>query len=89
MFPLFLFLVWFLVVLVVPLLAKAAKGETGGVSIFPGLPVCPLVVWGLAALLDLIHDRIGYYIIGGLHVALLACMLGFSAKYLYEINRKA
>ena len=88
MFAAFLFVVWFLFVLV-PVLDKKAKGQTGGVSILPGFPVFPLIAWGLAALLDLIHDRLGYYIIGGLHVILLAVTLGFSAKYLYAIKRKA
>jgi hypothetical protein len=88
MLLLFLFFVWTFLVLI-PLLEKKAKGKSGGVSIFPGLPVCPLIAWGLAALLDLIHGRLGYYIIGGLHVILLVCLIGFSAKYLYEIKRKA
>ena len=88
MFPIFLFLVWFLFVLV-PVLEKKAKGQPGGVSILPGFPIFPLIAWGIAALMDLIHDRLGYYIIGGLHVILLAVTLGFSAKYLYAIKRKA
>lgn len=80
MLPLFLFLVWFIVVLV-PVLEKKAKGKSGGVSILPGFPIFPLVAWGLAALLDLIHARLGYYIIGGFHVILLACAIAYSAKY--------
>ena len=89
MFPLFLFFVWILLVVVLPLLEKAAHGKSGGVSIFPGLPVCPLAVWGLAALLNGIKKDIGYYIIGGLHIVLLILMIGYSAKYVYEIKRKA
>jgi hypothetical protein len=88
MFPLFLFVVWFLFVLVLPLLEKKAKGQSGGISITPGF-VCALVAWGLASLLNSFHDRIGYYIIGGLHVILLVYVIGYSAKYLYEIKRKA
>lgn len=89
MFPLFLFFVWILLVAVVPPLEKAAKGEAGGVSIFPGLPVCPLIAWGLAALLNLVKENLGYYIIGGLHVAILVLMIGYSVKYVYEIKRKS
>jgi hypothetical protein len=87
MLPLFLGVVWLLVVLV-PVLERKAKGKPGGVSILPAFPVFPLAAWGLAALLDLVHDGLGYYLIGGLHVVLLACVIGCSAKYLYEIKRK-
>ncbi len=87
MFAAFLFVVWFLFVLV-PVLEKKAKGQPGGVSILPGFPIFPVIAWGLAALLDFIHDRLGYYIIGGLHIILLAVALGFSAKYLYAVKRK-
>ena len=87
MFPPFLFLIWFLFSLV-PVLEKKANGESGGVSIVPGFPVFPLVAWGLAAILDSVHDNLGYYVIGGLHAVLLACVIGFSVKYLCEIRRK-
>ena len=88
MLPLFLFFVWSILVFM-PLLEKKAKSKPGGVSILPGLPLGPLVAWGIAALLDLIHARLGFYIIGGLHVILLVVMIGFASKYLYEIKRKA
>jgi hypothetical protein len=88
MLPLFLFFVWLWLVFV-PLLEKKAKGQPGGVSILPGFPLCPLVAWGLAALLDWFHPKLGFYIIGGLHVVLLVLVVVFSAKYLYEIRRKA
>ena len=88
MFALFLFAVWFLVVLV-PLFEKKAKNQTGGVSILPGFPLFPLVAWGLAAVLDSFRHRLGYYVIGGLHVILLVVALGYSARYVYDILRKA
>jgi len=88
MFALFLFGVWFIVVLL-PVLEKKAKSQPGGVSILPGFPIMPLLAWGLAALLDLAHRQLGYYIIGGLHVILLAVAVVFASKYLYEIKRKA
>jgi hypothetical protein len=87
MFPLFLFFVWFLAVLV-PTLGKKSRGEPSGVSIFPGFPLCPLAAWGISTLLDLAHDRLGYYLIGGLHLVLLVCVIVFSVKYLYVIKRK-
>ena len=88
MFALFLFVVWFLVVLV-PVFEKRAKNQTGGVSILPVFPLFPLIAWGLAALLDSFRHHLGYYLIGGLHVILLLVALGYSAKYLYDIRRKA
>ena len=88
MFVLFLFVVWFIVVLI-PVLEKKAKSQPGGVSILPGFPIMPLLAWGLAALLDWIHPKLGYYAIGGLHIILLAAAVVFAVKYLYEIKRKA
>ena len=88
MLPLFLFFVWLWMTLI-PLLEKKAKGESGGVSILPGFPLFPLVAWGLAALLDWVHPKLGFYIIGGLHIILLVLLVIFSTKYLYEIRRKA
>ena len=87
MFPLFLFLVWILLILL-PLLEKKAKGQPGGVSIFPGLPICPLVALGVSALLDLVHNKLGYYIIGSLHIILLVYVICCSIKYLSEIKNK-
>lgn len=88
MLPLFLGVVWLLVVLV-PILERKADGKPGGVSILPVFPVFPLAAWGLAALLDWVHDGLGYYLIGGLHLVLLVCATGWSAKYLFEILRKS
>jgi len=87
MFPLFLFFVWLLITLV-PVLKKKSRGELGGVSIFPGFPLCPLAAWGISILLDLAHDRLGYYIIGGLHLVILVCVIASSIKYLCVIKRK-
>ena len=86
MFPLFLFFVWLFASLL-PVLEKKAKRESGGVSVVPIVPLFPLAAWGLAAILDLIHDRLGYYIVGGLHVILLACATGLRVKYAYAIRR--
>jgi hypothetical protein len=88
MFVLFLFGVWAIVVLL-PVLEMRAKNQLGGVSILPGFPVMPLIAWGLAALLDLVRPRLGYYVVGGLHVVLLVVSIVFALKYFYEIKRKA
>jgi hypothetical protein len=88
MFPLFLFVVWAVVVLL-PVLEKRAKNQPGGVSIVPGFPVMPLMAWGLAALLDFVHPRLGYYLVGGSHVVLVSIALVFALKYVYQIKRRA
>jgi hypothetical protein len=86
MFPLFLFIVWFLWA-IGAVLEKKAKGGPGGVSVVPVFPLFPLLAWGLAVALDLAHDRLGYYIVGALHLILLVLFLGGSLKYLYVIVR--
>jgi hypothetical protein len=88
MFAIFLFGVWAIVVLM-PALEKWAKRQTGGVSILPGFPIMPLLAWSIGALLDWICPRLGYYVIGGLHVILLAVSVVFALKYLYDFKRKA
>ena len=88
MFVLFIFGVWAIVVFM-PLLEKRAKKQPDGVSILPGFPIMPLLAWGLATLLDWFRPRLGYYVVGGLHIILLAVSVVFALKYLYEIKRKA
>jgi hypothetical protein len=87
MLPLFLFFVWLWLALI-PCLEKLAKGDPRGVSILPGFPLCPLAAWGLAALLNWFHPKLGFYVIGGSHLILLAVLVFFSVKYLCEIKRK-
>lgn len=71
-----------------PMLEKAAKNQPGGVSIFPGFPLMPLMAWGLAALLDLVRPKLGYYMVGGLHVILVIVALIFALKYVIQIKRR-
>jgi len=87
MFPIFLFGVWLLSIFLA-VLEKKVKGMPGGVSIFPVFPIMPLAAWGLAVLLELVYHRLGYYIIGGLHVILLILWLILSVKYLYQLMRE-
>jgi hypothetical protein len=70
-------------------LEKRAKKQPGGVSILPVFPIMPLLAWGLAALLDFARPKFGYYLVGGLHVILLAVAVVFVLKYVYEMKGKA
>ena len=88
MFALFLFGTWLWLVLL-PVLEKGVRNQPGGVSIMPVFPIFPLLAWGLAALLDWLRPRLGYYVIGGLHVVLLIASVVYAAKLLYQINRKS
>jgi hypothetical protein len=87
MFALFLFGVWGVIVCL-PLLEKLAKNEPGGVSIMPGIPVMPLMAWGLAALLDLVRPKLGYYVVGGLHIVLLAIAVIIAFKHVHQIKSR-
>jgi hypothetical protein len=71
----FLLLVWFLCIVLAPAMERAAAGKPGGVSIFPGFPVIPLMAWGIAWLLDLLTGNWGTYLIVALHVVLLAAVI--------------
>jgi hypothetical protein len=84
--PIFIFAVWILWIPVC-LLDRAARRDSGGFSFLPIIPVFPLCAWGLAALLDWFHDRLGLKIVGGLHVLLLLCFLVSVARSLYVIHR--
>ena len=84
--PIFIFVVWLLWI-PVSLLERAARGDSGGFSFLPVIPVFPLCAWGLAALLDWFHGRLGFMVVGGLHVLLLLCFLVSIARSLYVIRR--
>ena len=53
----------------------------------PVFPFYPLVAWGLAALLDRVHDRVGLMIVGGAHLLLLASFLVSIVRSLITIRR--
>ena len=84
--PVFIFVVWILWI-PVGLLERAARRDTGGFSFLPIIPVLPLCAWGLAALLNWFHERLGLMIVGGLHVLLLVCLVVSAARSLYVIRR--
>lgn len=86
LFPLFLFAVWF-VWIPAGLLERAARGDSGGFSPMPVFPFYPLVAWGLAALLDQFYDSLGFMIVGGLHLLLLALFVVSVVRSLITIRR--
>ena len=88
MFPLFLMVVWFVVSVLAPLLDKKAKGQPGGVPVSYFLMMTPLM-WGVYWALNYIHSRLGYCVVGGLNLVLLAGALISCAKDLRKIFQKA
>jgi hypothetical protein len=55
---------------------KRARGDEGGTSLFPALPINPLVAWLIGLGLNLLKPNIGTYVIGGLHGILFVAFLG-------------
>ena len=58
------------------LMEKKARGDSGGTSIFPVIPLFPLVAWGIGVGLNLIKPKAGLYVVGGLHAVLFAAFVG-------------
>lgn len=58
------------------LMEKKAKGNSGGTTILPVIPLFPLVAWGIGVGLNMIKPKAGLYVIGGLHVVLFAAFVG-------------
>jgi hypothetical protein len=88
MFVLFLIVVWFLVTILIPLLEKKARRQQGGVHVSYFLMVTPLICaayW----VLETIHSRLGYYVVGGLSIGFLAQAVVSCVKDLHKIFRKA
>ncbi len=67
---------------------KEARGDEGGTSIFPALPINPLVMWLIGVGLNQLKPNIGTYVIGGLHGILLLAFLGSVVVSAIRINRK-
>jgi hypothetical protein len=84
--PLFILVVWLLWIPVC-VWSRAARGDLGGTSIFPGIPVFPLAAWGLSALLEWLHPNLGLLVIGGSHVLLLLVFLVSAYRSLHAIKR--
>jgi hypothetical protein len=58
------------------LMEKKARGDPGGTSILPVIPLFPLVAWGIGVGLNLLKPKAGLYVVGGLHVVLFAVFVG-------------
>jgi hypothetical protein len=84
--PIFIFLVW-LCWIPVCVWERAKKGDLGGTSIAPGIPILPLSAWGLAALLNWFHDGLGLEIVGTFHVLLFLFLIASAARSLYVIRQ--
>ena len=66
------------------------NGATRGTSCVPVIPLFPLVMWGVALLIDEVADQWGTWIIGGLHLAMLvfgATSFGASLWRLWRLTR--
>lgn len=59
--------------------ARRSNRPTGGVSIFPGLPVMPLGFLLAAWLLEQLTPNLGLLLVGGLHLGLaLVCLVSIA-----------
>jgi hypothetical protein len=52
------------------------KGQSGGVSLAPVIPLFPLGFWGAAMLVDLVVGPWGTVVVGWLHTALGVIFIG-------------
>jgi hypothetical protein len=50
-------------------------GQRGGVSILPGIPVFPVVLWGIARMIDRPIDPCGTWTVVGAHGVFAACLV--------------
>jgi hypothetical protein len=57
------------------LMEKKARGDSGGTSILPVIPLFPLVAWGIGVCLNMIKPKAGLYVVGGLHAVLFAAFV--------------
>ncbi|MFZ6746716.1 hypothetical protein ACO0LC_26110 [Undibacterium sp. JH2W] len=69
-------------------LDKRARGDMGSLSIFPIIPLFPLLAWGLAYMLDQLHAQLGTMLVVSMHLLLLMTMLMSAVKSLKVLNKK-
>jgi hypothetical protein len=69
-------------------LERFMKGNNGGVSVFPAIPMFPLIAWLLAYLLNLFHPLLGITLVGGAHLLFVVAMLFALSRYIYA-HRKS
>jgi hypothetical protein len=70
------------------ILNKRARGDMGSLSIFPIVPLFPLLAWGLAYVLDQLHAGLGSMLVVSMHLFLILAMLISTAKSLKALNKK-
>lgn len=58
------------------LMEKKARGDSGGTTILPIIPLFPLVAWGIGVGLNLVKPMLGLYVVGGLHAGLFVLFIG-------------
>ena len=67
---------------------RLAQGQSGSVSITPGIPVFPLAAWGLAYALEAVGWPLGVMLVGVAHLALLDWMLVSIARSKHVLRMK-
>jgi hypothetical protein len=58
------------------LLQKKARGDGGGTSLLPVIPLFPLGGWLAGLCLNLLAPGVGLYLVGGAHLLLTIVFLG-------------
>ena len=91
---LLLFVAWFLWLLACMAevaLSEASKGipegERRGVSILPGMPLFPLVFWGIALLIDQFVEPWGTNVVAGIHLVLSLVWLVSAIRDIRELSK--
>jgi hypothetical protein len=91
--PLYLFAIWFVWIIACAAekaVEDARRGvleeQRGGVSILPGMPLFPLIFWGIALLGDLVVDSWGTWCIGLAHGLFLVLMLVSIARNWHRLR---
>ena len=70
------------------LLEKAARGDPGGFSFVPVIPLFPAVGCLAAWIIDKYKYPLGTYTVGGAHLLLLAAILVSCGVSVYRIRRR-
>jgi len=56
-------------------MGKKARGDEGFMSIFPVIPMCPLLAWFFGVGLNNLFANAGLYVVGGLHAFLFLSLI--------------
>ncbi|QDT99910.1 hypothetical protein [Gimesia aquarii] len=63
--------------------------QRSGTSILPGIPIIPLIFWGLALTIDSATYPWGTYSIGGFHCVLLVLLVITMIRNVWNLHRLA